>query len=457
MKSLILLSALGVLSLLAEIFNFKKYLFTLVIVGILGVIAVALKDWNTNIHYYSEMFVFDNFAISFSILVCIIAFLWLILAKSYFIDETNVTDHISLVLFCIVGSICMIGFNNMVLLFIGIEILSLSLYVMAGSKKNDLYSNEAALKYFLMGSFATGFLLFGIALIYGASGTFHLHKIAAYITETPATSIPNFFYLGVLFMLVGMGFKVAAAPFHFWAPDVYQGSPTVVTAFMATVVKTAAFASFYKLFSIYFGTIGESWKDIVSIMSVVSLLIGNLTALYQKSIKRMLAFSSIAHAGYMLLALLANQKAGSSVLFYSASYSIATLATFTVLFAVLKSRGDGIDGFNGIGSSNPFIAFVMSASLFSLAGIPPMAGFFAKYFLFVNAIQTNYTWLVIIAVIGSLISVVYYFKIIIAMYLRPAENSEKLEVSSQHKILLLVCLIMMLGLGFFSDIFLRLI
>ena len=296
MKSLLLLSGLGVLSLLAEIFNFKKWLFPAVIVGLVATIGVAVKDWNTTIHYYSDMMVFDNFAICFTVLICCIALLWFFMSQSYFTEETNVTDHFALVLFSLVGAVCMLSYNNMAMLFLGIEILSLSLYVMAGSKKNSLLSNEAALKYFLMGSFATGFLLFGIALIYGATGSFHLSKIAAFVVESKG-QIPTFFYGGVLMMLIGLSFKVSAAPFHFWAPDVYEGSPTVVTAFMATIVKTAAFAAFFRLFSTCFIGVSGIWTDVVAIMCVLTLLIGNITAVYQQNTKRMLAFSSVAHAG----------------------------------------------------------------------------------------------------------------------------------------------------------------
>jgi NADH-quinone oxidoreductase subunit N len=457
MKSLLLLSGLGVLALLAEIFNVKKRLFTVVLIGLLGVIAAAIKDWSTNIHYYSEMMVFDNFAISFTVLICAVAFLWFILSQSYFSEETNVTDHFALVLFTLVGAMCMVSYNNMAMLFLGIEILSLSLYVMAGSKKNDLLSNEAALKYFLMGSFATGFLLFGIALIYGTTGSFHLHKIAEYIAYNNG-NLPTLFYAGVLLMLVGMSFKVSAVPFHFWAPDVYQGSPLVVTTFMATIVKTAAFAAFFRLFSTCFFEVQGIWTDVIAIMCVVTLLIGNTTAIFQTSTKHMLAYSSVAHAGYMLLAIVSLSKSsGSSILFYTAAYSVATIATFTVLYNVMQGAGDSIESFNGLSKRNPFAAFVMTIALLSLAGIPPMAGFFAKYYLFVSAIESHYTWLVLVAVVASLIGVYYYFKIIIAMYFKAPKTTQPLSISGAHQILLIVTLALLLLMGIMPDFIVRLI
>ncbi len=457
MKSLLLLSGLGVLALLAEIFNFKKRLFPIVLIGLVGVIGASLKDWNTNIHYYSDMMVFDNFAICFTVLICSIALLWFVMSQSYFTEETNVTDHFALVLFSLVGAVCMVSYNNMAMLFLGIEILSLSLYVMAGSKKNDLLSNEAALKYFLMGSFATGFLLFGIALIYGTTGSFHLAIIAQFISDSHG-ALPTLFYAGVLLMLVGMAFKVSAAPFHFWAPDVYHGSPTVVTAFMATIVKTAAFSAFFRLFATCFMEVKGTWTDVVAVMCVLTLLLGNITAIFQQSTKRMLAFSSVAHAGYMLLAIVSLSKlSGSTILYYTAAYSVATIATFTVLYNVMQGVGDSIDSFNGLSKRNPFAAFVMAVALLSLAGIPPMAGFFAKYYLFTSAMAANYTWLVLFAVVASLIGVYYYFKIIIAMYFKPAKNTTPMQLSSAHQLLLVITLSLILLMGILPDWIIRLI
>ena len=447
MKSLLLLSGIGVISLLAEIFNFKKRLFPIVILSLLAVIAASIKDWNTNIHYYNEMMVFDNFAISFTVLICVVSILWFFMSKDYFTNETNITDHTALVIFSLVGTLCMVSYNNMVMLFLGIEILSLSLYVLAGSKKNDLKSNEAAIKYFLMGSFDTGFLLFGIALIYGTTGSFHLHKITQFI-QSNVENLPVMFTAGVLMILVGLSFKIAAVPFHFWAPDVYQGSPISITAFMSTVVKTAAFAAFFRLFATSFSQISSSWNDSLGIICAITLLVGNVTAAYQTSVKRLLAFSSIAHAGYMLIALLSLSKiAASSILFYASAYSVASIASFTVLYSILRTKEDAIESFNGLNKRNPFLAFVMTLALLSLAGIPPLAGFFAKYYIFTAAVETNYTWLVLIAVIASLIGIYYYFKLIIAMYFKQDKSNQAIEVSLTHQLILVVAFVLMLVLG----------
>lgn len=457
MKSLLLLSGIGVLSLLAEIFNFKKRLFPIVILSLLAVIAAAVKDWNTNIHYYNEMMVFDNFAISFTVLISIVSILWFFMSKEYFTNETNITDHTALVIFSLVGTLCMVSYNNMVMLFLGIEILSLSLYVLAGSKKNDLRSNEAAIKYFLMGSFATGFLLFGIALIYGTTGSFHLHKITQFI-QSNIENLPAMFTAGVLMILVGLSFKIAAVPFHFWAPDVYQGSPLSITAFMSTIVKTAAFAAFFRLFATSFSQINSSWNDSLGIICAITLLVGNISAAYQTSVKRLLAFSSVAHAGYMLIALLSLSKiAASSILFYASAYSVASIASFTVLYSILKTKEDVIESFNGLNKRNPFLAFVMTLAILSLAGIPPLAGFFAKYYIFTAAVEAHYTWLVLIAIVASLIGIYYYFKLIIAMYFKPAQSPQAIEVSNTHQLILVVTFILMLVLGIAPGWFIQLI
>ncbi len=457
MKSLLLLSGLGVLTLLSEIFNFKRKIFPAVILGLLATVVVSGLDWNSNRHYFNDMMFVDNYAVAFTCLISFVAFLWFLLAQNYFNDDSNLTDHFALVLFALVGAVVMVSYGNMAMLFIGIETLSLSLYVLAGSRKNDLHSNEAAFKYFLMGAFATGFLLFGIALIYGVTGSFNLQTIANYIAVNPG-NVPALFYTGVLLMMVGLAFKVSAAPFHFWAPDVYQGSPMVITAFMATIVKTAAFAAMFRLFFTCFSTLESVWGNIIFVMAALTLAVGNITATYQESVKRMLAYSSIAHAGYMLLAIVAmNKFSAGSILFYTAAYSVASITAFTVLFNVVaKSNNEAIDAFNGLSKRNPFMAFAMAVAMLSLAGIPPMAGFFAKYYLFNAALQSGHVTLVIIAVLASLVGVYYYFKVIIAMYFKPATDAGSIEIPMMHKLLLVITLALTFALGILPELVIRL-
>ncbi len=465
MKTLYILSALGVIALLAEIFRFKKFLLPIALIGLLGAIAAAVKDWNTNIHYYSNMMTFDNYAILFTVLICAIAFLWFLMSQDFFGSESSKSDHYALVLFSLCGAMLMVSYSNMVMLFLGIEILSIPIYVLAGSNKDSLASNESSLKYFLMGAFATGFLLFGIALVYGACGTFDLSTLATYLVSPEPISTwrgpggETLLFAGIILMMIGLCFKVAAVPFHFWTPDVYEGAPTPVTAWMSTIVKTAAFAAFLRLFMTCFIHYGTLWTNVIWVLAALSILLGNITAVYQNSVKRMLAYSSISHAGYMLLAILiSGSMSAEAVLYYSAAYSIATIGAFSVLSIVEKQSGQvTFETFSGLAKQNKFLAFAMTVSMLSLAGIPPLAGFFGKYYLFSSALQGGYLWLVLIAVLGSLIGGYYYFKVIIAIYSKAEVEAEEIQISSLQKILLVLTIILALLLGIFPDMIIRLI
>ena len=451
MKALILLSSLGLVALLAEIFSLKKLLYPFVLLGLIVTIIVNALDWNLAQNTFFGMMQYDNYAVAFTSVILVTAFLWFLMSEKFFKEETSLTDHFSLILFALAGTVIMVSYTNMTMLFLGIEILSISMYILAGSKKDDLGSNESAFKYLIMGAFATGFLLFGITLIYGATGSFDLAEIKNFITTHQGT-VPSIFYGGVLLMLIGLSFKVSAAPFHFWAPDVYQGAPTVITAFMVTIVKTAAFAAFLRLFSTTFASVTDTWVNIVWIMAALTMLVGNITAVMQTSTKRMLAYSSVAHAGYMLLALLAvNGYSNSAVLFYAAAYSVGSIGTFCILNIITDAKGnDSLDSFNGLGKSNPLLAFVMTVALLSLAGIPPTAGFFAKYYIFTAAFQSGFTGIVLIAILASLVGVYYYFRIIIAMYFKKSTD-ETIPVQINHKILLIAVAIAIIALGLYPD------
>lgn len=462
LKELLILTGLGVLALLAEIFNFKKLLFPLVLTGLAAVIAVCVIDWtpqDTNRYFYTQMLNVNHYALGFTIVIMLVSIFWFLMSEKYFTDETNITDHFALILFALVGAFLMVSYSNMTMLFLGIETLSIPLYVLVGSKKNDLASNESAFKYFLMGSFASGFLLFGIALIYGVTGSFDLSQIAAFVAKSNG-SLPPLFFVGGLLMLVGMSFKVSAAPFHFWAPDVYQGAPTVITAFMATVVKTAAFGAFFRLFWVAFNGAAAEWSHIMWVMAAATLLIGNITAVFQQHVKRLLAYSSIAHAGFMFMAILAMSKtAASAVLYYSVAYSLSSLCAFLVLYMVMQSRAgdDSIDSFNGLVKKKPLLAGSMTIALLSLSGIPPLAGFFAKYFIFVTALSQGFYWLVGIAILGSLIGVYYYFKIIIAMFFKAPQDESPINVPADQRALLVVLSLLILILGILPEMVIRLL
>src|SRR6218665_1269935 len=412
MKGLLIISGLGILAMLAQIANLKKGLLWVVLVGIIAAYACNFMEWQSgmSISYFDNMIGFDKVGIAFSGIILATAFFWFILANDYFEEDTNLVDHFALVLFALVGALMLTSFKNMTTLFLGIEIMSIPLYVLAASKKKDLRSNEAGFKYLIMGSFASGFLLFGIALIYGATGTFDLMQIRQYITDHTG-QLPMFFYVGVILIFAAMCFKVSAAPFHFWAPDVYEGSPTLITALMSTVVKTAAFAAFMRLFMVGFGSISEVWTGSLAVIIALSLIIANFTAAMQQSVKRMLAYSSISHAAFMLMVILANVRSNLSVdvlIYYSLAYSIGSIAAFGVLYNLTRNGNETFAAFNGLGKRSPGMALCMTIAMLSLAGIPVTAGFFAKYFVFTAMIGTSYKWLLILAILTSAVGVYYY-------------------------------------------------
>jgi NADH-quinone oxidoreductase subunit N len=432
MKGFLIITALGLFAMIAEILKARKLLFPLVIAGVALAWILNLTEWKipVSIAYFDNMIGFDRIALAFSGIILATAFFWFILAKDYFEEGSSVADHFALVLFMLTGALMMTSFRNLCTLFLGLEIMSIPLYVLAASRKKDIKSNEAGFKYLIMGSFASAFMLFGIALVYGAFGTFDLDLLRLRISGS-AGSLPVFFYTGVLMLLVSMCFKVSAAPFHFWAPDVYEGSPTLITALMSTVVKTAAFAAILKLFMIVFADASRAWSGTLAAIIAISLVVANLSAAVQNNVKRMLAFSSISHAAFMLMVVLGNTRSNLSidaVFYYSLAYSIGSIAAFGVLYTVGRSGNENIDAFNGLGRRNPMLALYMSIAMISLAGIPITAGFFAKYFVFTTLIGTAHRWLLIVAILSSAVGVYYYLRVVIAMYFRQNTAEERIAV-----------------------------
>jgi NADH-quinone oxidoreductase subunit N len=303
--------------------------------------------------------------------------------------------------------------------------MSISLYVLAGFNRDNIKSNEAGMKYFLLGAFSTGFLLYGMALIYGVTGTTRVAQIAQIVSGMPSASGNTMLLIGMFLMLVGFLFKIAAAPFHMWTPDVYEGAPTPMTAFMSAGPKAAGFAALLRLLLVAFPAMKPEWSDLLWILAVLTMTIGNFSALRQDNIKRMLAYSSIAHAGYALVGLTAANSTGTSgILFYMLSYAFMNIGAFAVIILVGKKgepNGTVMD-FAGLGRKHPLLAVTMSLFLFSLAGMPPTAGFIGKFYLFSGAIQEGYIWLAIIGVMNSAASVYYYLRVMVFMYFKPAEE-----------------------------------
>jgi len=380
---------------------------------------------------------FDKFGLEFNA-ICFGSTLLYFLLNDREIEKVgeHVSEYFALIFFILCGvSICS-SFNTLLMLFLGIEIMSIPSYILTGSDKRNLKSNEASLKYFLMGAFSTGLMLMGIALIFGGNtlGSFYINMIAL-----GTGKMPVMIAAGLVLMVVSLSFKVSAAPFHFWAADVYDGAPTVFTSFMATIVKLAGFVAFIRLFRVSFGIIQEQWQMLIAVITAATLLIGNLTAVFQQSVKRMLAYSSIAHAGFMMFALFAlNDTAREGLLLYALSYSIATMGMFAVL---VKMNDYTIEGFNGLYKYQPVLACTATVFLLSLTGIPLTAGFASKFYMLLAALRDGHqVWLVILAVICAAISAIYYFRVIQAMFFKEPSGGgiHELDVTSGFKFLLIV-------------------
>lgn len=336
--------------------------------------------------------------------------------------------------------------------FLGVEILSIPLYVMAGAKKTDLRSNEASLKYFLMGAFATGFLLFGVALVYGSSGSFDLYKIHEFGITNPKNLM---FTMGVILMLCAMAFKVSLAPFHMWSPDVYQGAPSLITAFMASVVKISAFYGLFRLLTIAFTGVFSEWINILGVFIIITLFLANVMGLAQSNAKRMLAYSSVSHAGYIGLVFFGmNNLSVYNMAFYLFAYSLATIGVFMCLIWVEKlKRETSYGAFRGLAKTEPLLATVAAISMLSMAGIPLTAGFMGKLALFTQAMN-GAAFLVLVAVLGSAISIAYYLRLIIAMFFYKESSFKTSEkVTLTYNIVAVFIIVAIIALGIYPDLF----
>lgn len=370
-----------------------------------------------------EMFSVDRYTlVILSVLSgCGFLYFWLS-AEDMASVGSDYSEYFALIFFIFCGFVLVLSFQSLLMLFLGIEIMTIPLYILTGTDKRNLKSNEAALKYFLLGAFSTGLMLMGIALIYGARATFSTAEVIG------ATGIPVQWLLGGMFLLLfSMSFKVSAVPFHFWTPDVYDGAPTVFTSFMATLVKAAAFAGFLRLFDQSFATMKAVWQPWVGILAMSTLIVGNITAVYQQSVKRLLAYSSIAQAGFMMLGVYGlGTMAKEGMVLYAASYSLATIG----MFAVLTRMDDyTLEGFSGLSKKDPILAGLVTVFLLSLAGIPLTAGFLAKFYMLQAALEAKYGLIVVIvAVLMAAVSVYYYFRVLQAMYFREPQPDGTLPV-----------------------------
>ena len=431
MNAIVFSALWGVVMMFAGVFLKNKAMARVMAIGgaLIGLVVsiLELQSGSPLIHYDAlHLLKTNNFNLTFIIVVYAALLLFFLLSGR---DVEKVGNHVaeyfSLLFFIMCGVCISATFNTLLMLFLGIEIMSIPLYILTGSDKRNLKSNEAALKYLLLGSFSTGILLLGITFIYGgnANGSFYIDRI-----QIGMGKLSVMMAVGIVLLMIALSFKVSAAPFHFWAPDVYDGAPTVFTSFMLTIIKVAGFVAFLRLFDTSFIKVQEQWQNLIALIILATLLIGNITAVFQQSVKRMMAYSSIAQAGFMLFAIFAlGQPAKEGLILYSAAYYLTSIGFFAIL---LKMKDYTIDGFNGLGKEHPVLGFVATVCLLSLTGIPLTAGFSAKFYMLLAAVNSGkFLWLVIVAVLMAAVSAYYYFRVIQAIYFKPSPGEPIVETS----------------------------
>lgn len=452
MSALVLISLLGVLVLYLGLFGKKDWLAPVAVLGLLGAIALFMSGWHIQHPLLEGMLQFDRFSSRMNLGMAAITVLIFLFGPDYYArSERHVAEQYALMLFSLVGGFLLTAYTNLLMLFIGIEVLSIPLYVLAGAKKHHLRSNEASFKYFLLGSFSTAFLLMGIALLYGLSGSFDLAVVGEHMAKAGSSNmLLNF---GLFFTVTGLAFKMGAVPFHFWKPDVYQGAPTLVTTFMATVVLMAATAGFYRLLA--FAGMPLMLSRILVLLVLATMLVGNVIALRQTNFKRLMAYSSISHSGFLLLALLAlngtaeqSASVGSTLVYYTFTYSLATTGLF-ILFTIAKRACKGAEDngiFQGLFAAKPWLALCALALFLSLAGIPLTAGFIAKYQVFLLAIGAGWLKVMLFGVLMALLGIYYYIMVAREVFVRP-EQPVTFVVSPLNWLVVSVCAAGVLALG----------
>jgi NADH-quinone oxidoreductase subunit N len=437
------------------------------VIPYLGLAGVALSlilcftQWGGSQYAFNRMVIQDNYSLFFKVIFLITAGLTLLMSIRFLkVEGFEHGEYYILLLFATVGMMLMASAADLIIVFLGLETFSLALYVLAGFFRTNPKSNESALKYFLLGAFSTGFLLYGIALIYGATGTTNLKGIHEFIRRTTFFTDP-LLLAGMGMLIVGFGFKVASVPFHMWTPDVYEGAPTPVTAFMSVGTKAAAFAAFLRVFLYSLSSLQTDWVWVLWVLAVLTMTLGNLVAIAQKNIKRMLAYSSIAHAGYIMVAMVAaSELSTASILYYLLAYAFMNLGAFGVVILYGRKGEENIlvSDYSGMASKYPALAVAMAVFMFSLAGIPPTAGFVGKFYIFSAAIKAGYIGLAIIGVLNSALSVYFYLRVTVMMYMRPPEKEQAggLDLSAGMVIALLIAAFFTLQIGIFPANYLNL-
>lgn len=398
-------------------------------ISVIGLIVTAfavISAWGSPQYGFSDAVALDNFANFFNMSFLLAAAMTILMSDDYIRREGYpVGEYYPLILFTTAGAMWMASGTDMMTIFLGLEVMSISLYVLAGFFRNDVRSNEAGLKYFLLGAFSTGFLLYGIALIYGVTGSTRLSEIGVFLNAHTSLLSNPMTLAGIMLLSVGFLFKIAAAPFHMWTPDVYEGAPTPITAFMSAGPKAAAFAAFLRIMEYCFFSLKPEWTAVLWALAVLTMIIGNVIAISQTNVKRMLAYSSIAHAGYALVGMVAANEIGySGVLFYMLGYTFMNIGAFAILVLAGKKGEENLtlQGLAGFGYKRPLLAVAFTIFLFSLMGIPPTVGFAGKFYIFAGAVKAGYIWLAIIGVLNSAVSLFYYLRVMVYMYFRESDE-----------------------------------
>lgn len=465
MPSLVL-SCFGMALLLISVFSKRgatAHISLLSLVAIVITGAVCVGGWNppTPVEGFYGAVVLDNYATFFNMIFLVAAALTILISDAYLQREGYpIGEYYPLILFCTAGAMWMASGTDMMTIFLGLEVLSIALYALAGLFRNNLGSNEAGLKYFLLGAFSTGFLLYGMALVYGVTGSTQITEIATFLGENTANYQNPMMIAGMLLLGTGFLFKIAAAPFHMWTPDVYQGAPTPVTAFMSVAPKAAAFAALVRIFVISMEGMKADWTALLWVLAVLTMIAGNFIALKQTNLKRMLAYSSIAHAGYALVGLVAANAVGiSGILFYMLAYTFMNIGAFAILVLAGKKGEENLtlEGFSGFGFKRPFLGVAMTICLLSLMGIPPTAGFAGKFYIFAGAIKAGYVWLAVLGVLNSAVSLYYYLRVMVYMYFRdPVEDFGWMQSNAPTMVSIVLALAGILILGVIPGTFMDL-
>ncbi len=446
----LLMTGFALIVLLLDLWIKKKEV--VAIISMAGVALIGLSLFETMGETFGTMYIADGYSTFFKLIFFINVILTILISIKYIaVERVNYGEYYSLILFSTIGMMIMASAGDLIVLYLGLELMALSTYILAGFIRHDIKSNEAALKYFLLGAFSSAFLLYGISIIYGLTGTTDLKAIASFINERGLAD--NFsLLLSVIFLTVAFGFKIAAAPFHMWAPDVYEGAPTSITAFMSVGPKAAGFAVLGRVFMVAFAPVQVDWAAILIPISILTMAVGNIVALSQTNIKRMLAYSSIAHAGYALLGIIVGNNEGlASMMNYLMIYAFMNVGAFAVIIMLRSEgfKGDSINDYEGLAKSHPLASVLMLIFMFSLTGIPPTAGFIGKLYLFMAAINAGYTWLVVVAVIFSAISAYFYLRIVMNMYMREPKTTVSLTTSFSNGVALGIATVAVLFIGVF--------